>query len=361
MKNLLLFIASCFLLFGCKQQVELDSAIDPKLRVYYDTFLKEAKIRNKKIPDIGPFTLQFGIEEGNFDGRTYYSENRINIDSVKWKVFGPTYKESLLFHEFGHLFFRKNHDIQPLPNGEFRSLMKTYENIPNPEQTLIFTGIRRKYYLDEFFDILTPVPEWSLPSYDPFPITQSNRKLLASQEFETSKELTAFMSKLSVSWKNIDQGLMNVKILKDTPSGMSMNNIFTMANTPTDQKSAFIESKNYEIELRYKVNAGYLAMEYNDNTAFKNYSYFTQYIDRKAYDMSGDRYYSSLLHINANLDFNTFRLVRKGDFWATYLNEKLIFYGDTWSNTAITNLYFGIYSGEANSDFDLDYFRIYTR
>ena len=65
--------------------------------------------------------------------------------------------------------------------------------------------------------------------------------------------------------------------------------------------------------------------------------------------------------ITTNSDFNILRLVRQGNFFAFYLNDTLIHYSDIIETNLAEKLDCVILGNGTNTEFDLDYFRIYER
>ena len=76
--------------------------------------------------------------------------------------------EALIFHELGHCFLGRSHDDSLLPNGDPKSMMASnniliyspcvYAFGDTDDCNLVY---RRKYYIDELFDVNTPVPDWA--------------------------------------------------------------------------------------------------------------------------------------------------------------------------------------------------------
>lgn len=89
----------------------------------------------------------------------------INPELNCWN--SPEEEEALLFHELGHCILGREHDASLLPNGDPKSIM-----IPN--DLLLYAPcvydidpgapcnerFKRSYYIDELFDVNTPVPDW---------------------------------------------------------------------------------------------------------------------------------------------------------------------------------------------------------
>ncbi len=352
----LFFILSIFCLSCSKEYIK--PVIDSDLQTYYDSFLKEAQSRNIPIKIPKNIVIQFGSVD-SVAGRTYYAENKIVIDSIVWKNASVLDKEFLLFHEFGHLLLNRPHNLQTLPNGEYKSMMQSYENIPIIENTLLYVGVRRKYYIDELFDINTPTPDWSKSQYDPFPITNSTRKLLASQDFDESKELSTYLDQFpNARFKIPEKGILNVKLHKGGSFSLYPDKVMEMANVLPARRSEFIKSNNYEVEVRYRLKSGTFKYSYSPNT-YQNQAVFSHTFNPISCKVFSFKFYFRFSSYTINNDFNTVRLVRKGNFWSVYLNSKHLFYTDVWSADQANQLIFTISGNEENAEFDLDYFRLY--
>ena len=358
MKNqfCLIFVLSSLFL-GCSKE-NLKPVIDSDLQTYYDSFLKEAQSRNKAISGTDGFILQFGSANGAIS-RTYPAENKIVVDSVRWKDVSASEREFTMFHEFGHLFLKRGHNIRTLPNGEFKSMMLTYEGMSNVESIHLYLGVRRKYYVDELFDENTAVPEWANLQFDPFPLTSSTRKLVASQDFDESKELSTYLDQFpNTQFKIPEKGILNVKLPKGDGFSLVPDKIMEMASVLPAKRNDFMKSNNYEIEFRYRLKSGTFKYLYSPNT-YQNQAVFLHTFNPISCKVYSFKFYFRFSNYTINNDFNTVRLVRKGSFWSVYLNGKHLFYTDVWSADQANQLIFANTGNEENAEFDLDYFRLY--
>ena len=156
-------------LLGCKSPKDIQPTIDSELKSYYDLFVKEGLARGLSTDFLKTnAVIQLGKVSKPYVGIADYKANTITIDSIFWrqnKGFEPS-RKFVMFHELGHLILRRDHDNSLLPNGEYKTMMFTYDN--NPSLSYIyFFGIRQKYYTDELFDAKTIFPEWSKKEYNP--------------------------------------------------------------------------------------------------------------------------------------------------------------------------------------------------
>lgn len=146
---LLLFLSACSSMDDDYRR------IDTGLRPFLKEFIKEAELRGVQI-DTSNLKLTFsGHISGGAQGRTWYDTHSIMIDSTSsdWGDASTT----LVFHELGHLYLRREHD-----NGEINGHLKSIMNGP---YSPIFEGekaYRRKYYVDELFNPSAAPADWML-------------------------------------------------------------------------------------------------------------------------------------------------------------------------------------------------------
>jgi hypothetical protein len=75
--------------------------------------------------------------------------------------------EALIFHELGHCVLGRAHLNALLPNGDPKSMMISDDNTVYAPCQYDIGGqpcdraFKRDYYLDELFDLNTPVPAWA--------------------------------------------------------------------------------------------------------------------------------------------------------------------------------------------------------
>jgi hypothetical protein len=67
-------------------------------------------------------------------------------------------KEILLFHELGHAVLSRQHINDTLPNGDFKSMMFDGNQFGIYNE---YTPEKRKYYIDELFNLSVQPPDWS--------------------------------------------------------------------------------------------------------------------------------------------------------------------------------------------------------
>jgi len=146
--------------FSCSKDKD-PNTIGSAFQPYVDSFNSEASSRNANPNEAGliaEFVDQSDI--GNYCG--YGTANpphvKISRTGTCWTQATDINKEILFFHEMGHAVLGRAHQNDTLPNGNFKSMMfdgnqfGLYDS--HDEQ-------RRKYYLDELFNSLTPAPAWA--------------------------------------------------------------------------------------------------------------------------------------------------------------------------------------------------------
>ena len=353
-----------FLVFiSCKSVNDVSVAdIDPALQPYYDRFIQEALSRNQNIAQYPKnFSIRFGLANGAV-GRTFYETNKILIDSLQWKNTSTFDREFVIFHEIGHLFLKRAHDISTLPNREFKSMMLTYENNLMPTNTHLYLGIRRKYYVDELFESNTPAPNWSKPNYDPVPLSSSNRKLVATQEFDYTVSLANYLKELlNAQCGFYEKGLLNVQIPKGFGFSIENLKVMELAEMPKNEADRIQQLTNYEVEISYRLKKGAFKYSYSNN---KKYALV---ISQRNAPMSCSLF-SELFKFdfinyktNAYPAFNVVRLIRTGGFFSIYLNNQHLFTSDVWNTELPNQLNFSTSGDDLGAEFDLDYYRIYER
>ncbi len=356
-------------LINCRPPQDIQPTVDAELKPYYDSFITEALSHGYSADYLkNNATIKFGYVDAAHAGITYYQTNTIVIDSVYWRNYKnyPNLKEFIMFHELGHLLLKRDHDYGVLSNGEFKSVMFSYDNNPSPN-SIYYWGIRRKYYIDELFNSNIALPEWAKKEYDPFPLASSNRQLVAAQEFSQSVALTNYLNTLPNAQCQIieNNSLLNVKTAKFLGFTFTNYNVMNMAGLSQDKIDLMSKSTNYEIEVKYRLKSGTIRNLFsngNDQTGLTNF-WITAYDNEKIRVAASAKF--SLLFpeppILANPNFNVVRLVRQGSFFAFYMNNKLVHYSDMLATTLPENLVYLITSEDGNTEFNLDYFRIYQR
>jgi len=146
--------------FSCSKDKE-PNTIDSAFQLYVDSFNAEASSRNVNLNEAG-LIVGF-VDQSEIDN--YCGYGTVNPPHVKisktgkcWTEATDTNKEILFFHEMGHAVLGRMHINDTLPNGDFKSMMfggnQFWLYDSHDEQ-------RRKYYLDELFNPLTPAPAWA--------------------------------------------------------------------------------------------------------------------------------------------------------------------------------------------------------
>jgi hypothetical protein len=365
-----LITVSCLLLLSisCQPPQDISPTIDAELKPYYDSFIAEAKSHGYSSDFLkNNATIQLGKAPSPYAGITYYQSNSIVIDSVYWRNYKnyESRREFVMFHELAHLLLKREHDFGLLPNGEFKSIMFSYDNNPSPN-TIYNWGIRRKYYIDELFNSNTASPEWSKKEYDPFPLASSNRQLVAAQEFSQSTALTNYLKTMPNAQCQIveNNNILNVKMSKGLGFFLENSQILAMAGINQDKIDLIKKNSNYEIEIRYRLKSGEILFDnYNENDMSAIDDFKVYQSENGKVKMIASVFFNLFFPeppISLKTDFNVLRFVRQNGYFAFYLNDKLIHYSDALRADLPNSVRYAI-AGIDNTEFDLDYFRIYQR
>lgn len=134
-------LLSTLLLCACSMIDETHVYVDPVIRQYYDSFLKQAKIHNTEIDQSNVIVITKDLSQYGYCGLTVNEKNTVYIDtsSFCWKI-DP---EQLVMHELGHYFLHRQHD-NSLIGDIFKSIMCSsgYADLQS----------NRKYYFSELFN-----------------------------------------------------------------------------------------------------------------------------------------------------------------------------------------------------------------
>jgi len=147
-----------------KENLQPQAIIESDFKIYVDRFISEAASRGYKIND-DQLSVIYSDTMNYYCGYGIFDTKQVLVSSVHgscWQTQSDINREILMFHELGHALLARNHDASKLPNGDFKTMMCggnafvnlfTLYNEDTPE--------RRKYYLDELFNPLTPPPGWA--------------------------------------------------------------------------------------------------------------------------------------------------------------------------------------------------------
>ena len=315
--SFLLVIAIFSLLASCGLNDVKPTKYEEVFKPYVEKFIAEAQKRNKAIDFYGS-GVSVVFSSNLRSGAAGYAdifEKKIVIDSVMWKSWSDDSKEQVMFHEFGHYFLNRDHDINVMPNGEARTIMEG-----NPWEThLMYRGMRKAYYIDEFFDMSTPYPYWADTTFRP--AIPSGRKLLGNFVFNDAKKWASLMNN-SVS---IINGALVIEQQADT--GIPLNSDELLAELPdaTNIKS----SKSYEIEINYGFENGVVGMSWlsTDGQNYDN-TYVTTFSNEGKYNFNLLNDYGDLGYKVNNLATNKLLLKRYNGFQSIWLNGKMLFFAD---------------------------------
>lgn len=183
MKATFLSFLTILILTTCKQKVEPVAptiySIEKQFQPFMKSFLKEAAERNINIDTTNLIIkLNDQLKVDKCGTCTYSTKNKNSQKTIEiytniltcWPVATYNAKEALVFHELGHcLLGRINHKNDTFADGSPKSIMIAnnqelyspcvYVIDDNPEACN--KTVRRKYYIDELFDVNTSKPAWA--------------------------------------------------------------------------------------------------------------------------------------------------------------------------------------------------------
>ena len=151
-----ILIAIFVLTFSCNQEeTNTEPVIDSELLPYVNRFVDEAKIRGKII---SLDNLVARLETlPNRCGSGTLNPPRVNIDKTCWNDLPDIPKELLVFHQLGQALLGRANDNSKLPTGDYVSIM-----CENPVYLYNeYTPGKRAYYLDELFEVVGQLPDWT--------------------------------------------------------------------------------------------------------------------------------------------------------------------------------------------------------
>ncbi len=183
-KGIILLLIFILIQISCKKEIKIPVnlpvfQIDSELKVYFKSFITEAKLRNRTIDTTNlilsinnqSITEKCGTCTQN--PKQVLTQKKIEIftnSGLCWRAASNNAREALVFHELGHcLLGRINHKDDLFKDGSPKSIMITsnidlyspcvYVLDDNPASCN--KTERRKYYIDELFDPNTPTPAWA--------------------------------------------------------------------------------------------------------------------------------------------------------------------------------------------------------
>jgi hypothetical protein len=151
-----LFLAIYFLITSCQENVKYVGVPPSPFQDYIDRFVDEAKKRGITI-SVSNLTVKFGTVY-NYCGYGEPNPPRVSIDKKCWDSYPDIAKEILMFHELGHAILARSHDDSRLGNGDYVTLMNTGDISMLYNE---YTPGKRMYYLDELFNVLKGLPDWT--------------------------------------------------------------------------------------------------------------------------------------------------------------------------------------------------------
>lgn len=147
--RLLGLIFGMVFVMGCAQKNQIYD-VPAELQPYVDLFVKEAYKRGQDV-SVSHLTMMFthSYDDKPILATCTYADNVIRIGKAFWDWAGPTTREQVVFHEFGHCLLGRDHDNgSTFRNNEYipKSIMSQYLF---PEY---YYATYRTYYLNELFN-----------------------------------------------------------------------------------------------------------------------------------------------------------------------------------------------------------------
>lgn len=280
---LLTYLSILLLFSACKESKPTEINLPPVdfSTLEYGDYLKRF---NDKALEKG-LDIERELSELTVEVTTSYAENEICnnvlILSEDYEIlFEQNYIEQILFHQIAHCVLDREHTNEKLPNGEWKSIMRSQPYLGNDSQSIDYNDQKREYYLEELFDETTNAADY----FDMEPIVFDENILT-----ELRQKLDCGVDYSDLIPSNIDADI-TVK--------------FTLENSLKDL-AIFL----YRKEGRYmKISFNSV---YND-ILFRDYEY------GKRYQIDVD----SFVGIDQNIRFN----IRKiDDNYTYYMNEQYLF------------------------------------
>ncbi|MEI8273591.1 MAG: hypothetical protein WCG08_13295 [Paludibacter sp.] len=165
-KHIYIAFFSLVLLISCKDPKEY--RIAPAFTDYLQRFETEGALRGHNFsPQTDGLIIEFANLSANTAGLTHYETPiRIEIDKAYWNDITSSagadlMKEDLLFHELGHGLLGRSHLNTTLDNDDWKSIMCGGTKVADRAWNINYRGVRRKYYVDELFDVNTVLPDFA--------------------------------------------------------------------------------------------------------------------------------------------------------------------------------------------------------
>jgi len=356
------FVLLILLLFSsCKNSHEY--SVDSAFTDYLQRFEDEGALRGHTFDlKSSGLIIEFGDLTDSAAGLTHYETPiRIQIDRTYWKAISNTagadmMKEDLIFHELGHGVLGRSHLNTMLENDDWKSMMCGGTKVNNRSWNINYRGERRKYYLDELFDINTEAPAYS--------------------SMQLVVDTTAFYSVLK---RNFDTQAQAIWALKDTTTyKTSLSNgrlcfqskvnqvFFVIANilTPINISSDF----SYELSLQYP--SGGVSNQYGllfgptaitSNSSNDSIEYFSINNNLKMY-MGNRSWYSFFTELTESsilpMAANKLKVFKIGNMLYYFINNVYCYQSEIVANSTLSQFGFMV---PANGTVWIDNFQISQR
>jgi hypothetical protein len=145
------FLAFCLLFLSiaaCDKEHEV--SVNADLQPYFDSFLAEAKARNRCV-EMGHIAGEIAaLNETNVAAKcqSLASGNKnVLVDEKFWKTADAMTREMVVFHELGHCALSRPHTDATKANGTCESMMQSGAGLCK----MVYNVQTRSAYLDELF------------------------------------------------------------------------------------------------------------------------------------------------------------------------------------------------------------------
>ena len=324
-RQILIFCFFALFLFSCGKE-DIPRTVDSALEPYLDRFLSEGAKRGKtlNIDKSGGIIMEFADLTPPTIGLCYPSlPVRIQIDRTYWKRTVDSdnrenLREDVVFHELAHGFLGRRHRNDSLPNNEWTSMMCGEPQVNGRDWAVNFNGYRKDYYLDELFDVNTPVPGWSNPA-----TFDGNNKgsLLDFTDYSSWSPSTDMEGPLTFKTGN---GVYEISSFDNKSNLLSL-----YSNSP-------ITGDFYmEVEMFVSITEGASGLFTGDyqSVLVQNHNYFTVLSNNRSTAGNTKCIAAPFAEVLVSDKFqkgsyNKFALCKKGEELFFYINDKLVYRND---------------------------------
>lgn len=346
--NFVWIIPVVMILFNsCKDPHEY--RVDSQFTDYLQRFETEAASRGHfyNVQKDG-LIIEFANLTNNRVGLTHFETPiRIEVDKTYWSEVSQTsgadmMKEGLLFHELGHGLLGRQHLNDTLVNGDWKSIMCGGTKVRNRSWNINYHGVRRKYYIDELFDVNTTPPDISKIV---MPVDTTGFKSVYQRNFNDTTQLI---------WKVLDDPQYKTSMYNGWYKFQSKVDltylIFATLTNPVSITSDFSyelilnypkADTNYSVDNQYGIVFGPVP---NNSDGLKDpVEYFTINNNQKMF--MGNRawysYFTEIYEKSINITgINKFKVVKIGTYLYYFVNNSYCYMNEIEAASEINDFGF---------------------